>query len=64
MKGRNAQGNDAGDNEESTRDYGHLLQVFNIYKNAETFAASGFFNGGLDTGIDMSRLAVEFDSKE
>lgn len=41
-----------------------MLQVFNIYKNKENFNASGFFNGGLDTGIEPSLLAVEFDTKE
>ena len=46
--------------EESKKDYSHLLQVFNIYKSKENFNASGFFNGGLDTGIEPSLLAVEF----
>ena len=50
--------------EESKKDYSHLLQVFNIYKNKDNFNASGFFNGGLDTGIEPSLLAVEFDTKE
>lgn len=50
--------------EESKKDYSHLLQVFNIYKSKENFNASGFFNGGLDTGIEPSLLAVEFDTKE
>lgn len=38
--------------------------MFNIYKNKENFNASGFFNGGLDTGIEPSLLAVGFDTKE
>jgi|FrelakmetLWP11LW_1041352.scaffolds.fasta_scaffold85106_1 hypothetical protein len=52
------------DNEESKKDFSHLLQVFSIYKSKENFSASGFFNGGLDTGIEPSLLAVEFDTKE
>ena len=50
--------------EENKKDYSHLLSVFNIYKNKENFNASGFFNGGLDTGIEPSLLAVDIDSKE
>jgi len=50
--------------EESKKDYSHLLQVFNIYKSKENFNASGFFNGGLDTGIEPSLLAVDFQTKE
>lgn len=38
--------------EESKKDFSHLLQVFSIYKGKESFNQSGFFNGGLDTGID------------
>ena len=60
----NADGLDEAEVEESKKDYSHLLQVFNIYKSKENFQASGFFNGGLDTGIEPSLLAVEFDTKE
>ena len=58
--------NDAADAEaeENKKDYSHLLSVFNIYKNKENFNASGFFNGGLDTGIEPSLLAVDFQTKE
>lgn len=52
------------DAEELNKDCSHLLSVFNIYKNKENFNASGFFNGGLDTGIEPSLLAVGFDTKE
>lgn len=62
--GSNAAGgsNEAADAEaeENKKDYSHLLSVFNIYKNKENFNASGFFNGGLDTGIEPSLLAVDF----
>ncbi len=50
--------------EEGNKDFSHLLNVFHIYKNKENFNASGFFNGGLDTGIEPSLLAVGFDTKE
>ena len=50
--------------EESKKDCSHLLSVFNIYKSKENFNASGFFNGGLDTGIEPSLLAVDIDTKE
>ena len=59
-----AQSGDEEDGEESKKDFSNLLQVFNIYKNKENFNAAGFFNGGLDTGIEPSLLAVEFDTKE
>ena len=67
--GLNASGMGSGelpdaDAEESKKDYSHLLQVFNIYKSKENFNASGFFNGGLDTGIEPSLLAVDFQTKE
>ena len=52
------------DADEANKDFSHLLSVFNIYKNKENFNASGFFNGGLDTGIEPSLLAVGFESKE
>ena len=59
------QNSDGGeDMEESKKDCSHLLAVFNIYKSKENFNASGFFNGGLDTGIEPSLLAVDIDSKE
>lgn len=35
-----------------------------MYKSKKNFNESGFFNGGLDTGIEPSLLAVEFDTKE
>ena len=50
--------------EESKKDCSHLLAVFNIYKSKENFNAAGFFNGGLDTGIEPSLLAVDIDTKE
>ena len=50
--------------EESKKDCSHLLAVFNIYKSKENFNASGFFNGGLDTGNEPSLLAVDIDTKE
>ena len=50
--------------EESKKDCSHLLAVFNIYKSKENFNASGLFNGGLDTGIEPSLLAVDIDTKE
>jgi len=50
--------------DEDLKDYSHLLSVFNVYKNKQNFNQSGFFNGGLDTGIEPSLLAVEFDTKE
>jgi len=62
-RGRSAQ-NAEDEEEESKKDYSHLLQVFNIYKSRENFEASGFFNGGLDTGVEPSLLAVEFETKE
>ena len=52
------------DGDEDAKDYSHLLSVFNVYKNKQNFNESGFFNGGLDTGIEPSLLAVEFDTKE
>ena len=59
------QNSDGGEEmEESKKDCSHLLSVFNIYKSKENFNASGFFNGGLDTGIEPSLLAVDIDTKE
>jgi len=63
-KGLGSQSAEDLDAEELNKDCSHLLSVFNIYKNKENFNASGFFNGGLDTGIEPSLLAVGFDTKE
>ena len=46
------------------KDFSHKLSVFHVYKNKKNFTESGFFNGGLDTGVEPSLLAVEFDTKE
>ena len=54
----------AEDEDGDEKDYSHLLSVFHVYKNKQNFGESGFFNGGLDTGIEPSLLAVEFDTKE
>ena len=53
-----------GDGDENKKDLSHLLNVFSIYRSKESFTESGFFNGGLDTGIEPSLLAVDFDTKE
>lgn len=50
--------------EASQKDFSHKLSVFHVYKNKKNFTESGFFNGGLDTGVEPSLLAVEFDTKE
>ena len=63
-RGRSGTANTEDSEQNEKKDYSHLLQVFNIYKSRENFNASGFFNGGLDTGIETSLLAVDFGTKE
>lgn len=56
--------NEQSNHDERKKDHSHLLQVFNIYRSSENYNESGFFNGGLDTGIEPSMFPVDFEAKD